>query len=236
MISIKTKTMDYIWFGDKISYQKYPFKEFVLNKSGNFKIGFLKEKKYTKVIDLLQTEEVILKSFSKRTKYEINRSAREEVQFGIENSLEVLIDFHNDFAKQKGLSPLGNPIRKMADYIVITQASHEGKVLVMHSYIIDRQGKRVRMNTSASHFRGAEDKDYRNFVARSNRFLHYQSMVHFKKEGFEIYDFGGYALGTKDPGLQSINRFKDSFKGTLIEEHTYTPVPMFFIKKMMGKD
>ena len=32
---------------------------------------------------------------------------------------------------------------------------------------------------------------------------------HLRDQGFQTYDFGGYAAGTTDPALQHINEFKD---------------------------
>ena len=121
----------------------------------------------------------------------------------------------------------------MAPHTVITKASKGEEVLVMHSYILDPEAKIVRLDTSASHFRNAEDKEHRALVGRANKFLHYYTMLHFKEQGINTYDFGGYALDTKDPGLKSINRFKDAFKGQLVEEYTYTPLPLFLAKKIL---
>ena len=49
-------------------------------------------------------------------------------------------------------------------------------------------------------------------------------MIYFKKEGYAIYDFGGYAYGTNNPDLIGINNFKDQFGGELVEESNFSPV------------
>lgn len=235
MIVIKSGPINYFWFGQAISYRKYPFNEFVHTQKKQTGLGFCMETRHTKLIDLTPEPEVLLKSFHKNTRYEVNRSIKDGAAFAVEGSLEKLIEFHNDFAERKGIDKLGDPIRKAMPYVIATKAEFAGITYVMHSYYIDPEGRRVRLNTSASKTVDIEDKKERALLGRLNRFLHYQSMVHFKNLGYEKYDFGGYALESRDPDMQSINKFKDSFKGELVEEYTYTPFPLYLAKRILNK-
>lgn len=236
MITLKSKPFFYAWFSDKINYKKYPFEEFVYTKVSGHKLGFVKKKRFTKVIDLTREEEEIYKSFNKDTRYKINRANKEGCQFGIEESLDDFIQFYNDFASDKGVDMIGKAINKLIPHMVITKVSVNGEILAMHSYVVDWEAKRVRMDKSASHFRKLKEKSDRALIGRANKFLHYESMLYFKSKGVATYDLGGYAYNTPDPVLQSINRFKDSFKGQLVQENVYTPLPFFIAKKIFGKD
>jgi hypothetical protein len=114
---------------------------------------------------------------------------------------------------------------------VITTAYFEDKPVVCHSYLIDSELKIVRLLHSASMIHDLEDKSFKGFVGRANRYLHYQDMVNFKEKGFLKYDFGGYALGTENVALQGINKFKDGFGGYLVEQSNYTPMLIKMISK-----
>ena len=106
--------------------------------------------------------------------------------------------------------------------------------VVMHSYIVDREASRARLLHSASLFRNVDDSKERNAIGRANRLLHFKAMMLFAEQGFDCYDFGGYAMDTEDRDLVSINRFKDEFGGELAEESSYLSYPMFLIKALRG--
>ena len=92
----------------------------------------------------------------------------------------------------------------------------------MHSYIFDKEKKIIRLLHSAS-FYETDDKKIRNLIGMANRFLHFKDMQYFKEEGFETYDFGGYAYDTPDKHLQNINKFKSSFNGiSTLQSNYYT--------------
>ena len=89
--------------------------------------------------------------------------------------------------------------------LVITQAiDSENKSLVMHSYLCDKDNKRVRLLHSASLFR-SDDQNIRSLVGMANRFLHFKDMTYFN---YMVYDFGGYAFETNDEQLKNINDFR----------------------------
>ena len=73
-------------------------------------------------------------------------------------------------------------------------------------------------------------------MGRANRFLHLEAIKLFKKDGYSLYDLGGYAKNTTDPVMIGINKFKDSFGGRLLEESHYLSLPLVALqgaKKMI---
>lgn len=75
-------------------------------------------------------------------------------------------------------------------------------------------------------------------VGMANRFLHFENIKYFKENGYEEYDFGGYAYNTQDKHLQNINAFKAAFGGVLSEQSDYYSYPLYIslkIKKLLGK-
>jgi lipid II:glycine glycyltransferase (peptidoglycan interpeptide bridge formation enzyme) len=209
--------------------------EYTGTKSTNDIIGFKKFILYTKIIPLKNSSEELISQFRKNTRYEIRRAAKDGVVFTTEPDLMSFVQFYNAFMRSKNCDALDElnyqNISSMKDDIILTRAELNGEVLVMHSYIYDKDAGRVRLLHTASLFR-LEDKNKRNLVGRANRYLHYMDMMYFADEGFNIYDMGGYAFNTSDPELRRINDFKDCFGGELLKEGVYISWPLFMIRKM----
>ena len=184
--------------------------------------GFRRFPKFTKLIDLGQSEEQILAGFRKNTRYEVRRADSDKIHWGTVAEPETFLQFYDIFAATKERLPLDR--RLLLAYwphMRVTQAAIADQVLVMHSYLLDPGIGRATLLHSASPFRTTDDQQERNRVSRANRWLHFSDMTHLKTQGFTVYDFGGYAVHTENPELQHINDFKDSFGGQLVEESTY---------------
>jgi hypothetical protein len=187
--------------------------------------GYQRKSFYTKIIDLAVSEESIAGKFDQNTIYEIRRSVKDGVTTDIELDINQFVIFYNLFANTKQLSSLGQNFYNYRSVLFITKAIYNQRDIVMHAYITDKNLKRVRLLHSASLFRENNNAQKKAVVGRANRLLHFKDMCLFKKEGYEIYDLGGYAEGTSDEALLGINKFKDSFGGKLIQESDYLPLP-----------
>lgn len=223
-----------IWFGDAIKFsliREYKQAKFNLKQFGYHKSSF-----FTKLIDLREAQDVLKSPMSKTMKYKIRRAKREGVVFEIEKNNLTIVPFYNEFAKtnHKLTAIDAGYIRSINSNLVVTKAVIGNETLVMHAYIIDRKIGRVRLLFSASQPRSETDVDKNAMTGRANRFLHFEDMLYFKAENFEVYDFGGYAKDTTDKALQGINRFKDGFGGVLIEEFDYTPLWIASLRKVKG--
>lgn len=203
-------------------------------------LGFKRYPFFTKLIDLTISPEELLMQCRKNTKYEIKRAEKEGVRFEIEHDPNIFMEFYSAFARSKNTAK--DIIEMGLDYIAhysgnitITKAVINDEVLVMHSYVFDKDGSRARLLHAASLFRDENDAQRRSLVGRANRFLHFQDMIYFKDHGFKIYDMGGYAHNSDDPELKSINDFKDSFGGKLIEESIYISFPLYLLRKAVEK-
>jgi hypothetical protein len=184
--------------------------------------GFRRKPRFTMLVDLTASEKAILDAFSETTRYEVNRSNRENVRAELETDIERFCSFFNAAADAKGRDHL-DPI-SIATYgknMCVTKAITENEVLAMHSYLFDEQIGRVALYHSASLFRLEKNSQQRNRIGRANRWLHFQDMVRFKRLGASLYDFGGYAKGTSVHELQRINEFKEGFGGSIVEESNY---------------
>lgn len=190
-------------------------------------MGFARAKKFTKIIDLREPPESILKGMSKNTSYKVKRAQREGVTLRAVEERDDFLRFYNAFAQSKRRATIGaGQLAAWGRETVALAAVQDDAALAMHSYVVDPLASRACLMHSASHFRYSDDSKARNAIARANRLLHYLAMRHFKDQGIEKYDMGGYAKDTTDPELETINRFKDGFGGALVEESTFYSYPM----------
>lgn len=222
-----------IWFSSSAKgMNPFSLNHYMNCQNSHRKIGFFRKLSYTKFIDLTIASDVLFKTFEKNTQYEIRRAQREGVTFSEEITLHDFIKFYNIFAETKQRQQLTYKLfEQYLDHIKITSAVAANKTLVLHLYLCDQTESRVQLQYSATHFRKETDKNTIKLSGYANRFLHYSDMCHFKKLGYKIYDLGGYAYQTNNQDLAKINKFKDCFHGSLVQEGNYISLPLFFIQQ-----
>lgn len=187
---------------------------------------------HTLIIDITQEEVEIFNGFAKNVKYEINRAENKD---GLSCSFhispiesDIIKNFVNDynlFNKERSknkIQPKEFEKYSRAGALLLTSVSHNGKIIVWHSYII--KDRRARLKTSSS-LSNAESSEMRNLTGRANRWLHWQDIKNLKQRGFKVYDFGGWYSGNDDRKLLGINEFKETFGGIKEKSYNYTLAP-----------
>lgn len=214
-----------IWYADKISIidcltiTMYKQIDLMLNS-----IFFIKEKSHTLYSELSLTEEEIFRKYNSTVRNEIKRAENEGCSFTYDIDKELFLKEYNCFASEKNLSHQSiDSLEAYGEHLVITSSAINNSITAIHSYLLDYDLKQVRLLHSASlRFSDGMDK---NLIARSNKYLHYMDMKEFKKNGFEIYDWGGIAYQSENENLKGINKFKESFGGSLVEQQNlYSPL------------
>jgi len=232
MLQIKVNVFRFLkgnifWFSEKpnaLNFLTSFYKQCAYNKP---MFGYKQTTFFTKIVSLKNLSSAeILNNFDKKTAYEVRRSLSDEIEIGVESDIENFISYYNQFATTKSLAPLSSHFKSYHNNLLVTKATYNGSVLVMHAYLIDKLKQRTRLLYSASHYRLEIDTKIKAIVGRANRLLHYQDICLFKDLGIEEYDLGGYALGTEDQSLIRINQFKDGFGGQLVQEYDYSPVSL----------
>ena len=177
---------------------------------------------HTLFSDLTQEEEKQSGLINKNVRYEIRRNNKEEVEYRVFTSRELLENpetlnsfatiYENMYA-EKGMKQSLNleQLRLYAqERALLISGVYAGDIpVVMHSYIVTEE--KVRLLHSVSEFR-REDMDA-NFVARCNKRLHWDDLRHFAKEGKKEYDWGGVSSLENPNGIDA---FKFKFGGTPI--------------------
>lgn len=174
---------------------------------------------HTLVSDLCLSEEDLLSRINKNVRYEIRRNCKEEVDYRVflpsklQQKPEIILQFADMYEamyRQKGQKAVFNKIQFL-EYlkqkaILLSAIYQNGLPLVFHSYIVGEN--QVRLLHSVSDFR-SKDVDA-NLVARANKRLHWEDMLLFKKQGKEIYDWGGVSSLEEPNGIDA---FKFKFGG-----------------------
>lgn len=224
-----------VWFAEKPSIVRsfMPVDYIQCRQPGLPLFGFVNRRICLRIVDLEQPEETILEDMKPRTRSQIRRARRDGVEIQICDNKDEFLSFYNGFADSKrGSVPVLDDKIEWGTETTALKAVHNGIPLVMNHYIIDRSASRARMLRSASHFRKSDTSLSRNMMGRANRMLHFEAMLRFKNMGIRIYDFGEYERDTRDENLAQVNRFKDSFGGTLEYSYKVSTLPMLILKNV----
>lgn len=189
---------------------------------------------HTQMSDLTLSEEELLEKINKTERYQIRKSGRDNVELRtfssseLKNNPQVMEQFTHMYAQmyeEKGMHQEINR-NQMNAYLnagaIYLTGIYEGETPhVFHSYIVDE--KNARLLHSTSNFRSSEENA--SFVARSNKRLHWEDMLLFKRLGIERYDWGGIS-NVENPN--GIDIFKMKFGGEIITYYNvyegYSPI------------
>jgi hypothetical protein len=184
-------------------------------------------KKYNTLhIDLTKNEDILKSELKKNTRNEISRcEKKDDLKVSItdrptSSQLSNFIKFYNIFSKFRKLPDANKDklisLQNKNGLALGMMENAVGDVLVMHAYIISN--KRARLLYSASLHVNICDKQKKSLIGRSNRRLHWEEMIFYKRKMFDIYDFGGLSLSDSKT-LYQIDKFKLGFGGEIVTEY-----------------
>jgi hypothetical protein len=172
----------------------------------------------TSCVDLTKDIGALYDEMDSMTQRYVRKAERMRERWNIRtNDLRCYEDFfqlYNSFVRLMGHTyPLSR--QRLKEYLSVSDVwviySDErpiaGRLLVRDDTI-----KRVRMVLSpTSRLLGKEDAQLSGML---NRYLHWHELMTYKNRGMQLYDFGGVGDG-------SIARFKLSFGGFRVQDHSY---------------
>jgi hypothetical protein len=181
----------------------------------------------TLLIDLLQSDEVLLEKMGKNTRYKIRR-AMDRDRLAVEvfdtptaGVLAEFCDYYDRFATSIGLRPIFRPrleLMSEAEMLTLTSVRDDsGAPLAWHAYVV--LPPRSLLLHSASLYRDVDRSATRNMIGRANRYLHWCDMVHFKRAGHSAYDMGGIDVAGRTDETRRIGDFKLGFGGDVVPIH-----------------
>jgi Uncharacterized protein involved in methicillin resistance len=228
ILSVKT-----IYFAQKPSLKNCFFSAYRSTGVNKDYFFFKRSSINTLINDLNVTEAELFRSFKKQTKYEINRSIRDNlIEIDLQATMDDFIPLYNRFAAKRGWRSF-KVREEMLHNLHVTTCKQNDKIIISHLYFLDYNSKRVCLESTVSDLCCTDDIHYKALLGRANRHLHYSDMLYFKNQGFESYDFGGYDNhNINDKKKLGINKFKESFKGVLVFESNYTSYPLLVLFKI----
>jgi len=210
-----------VWFDPAPRWAAWPPTVYYQSPSAVGHPGLVRKPFHTLLTSLEGSPEDWLKAMNSTTRNEIRQADKAGIQ-GRAVSIADFLSFFNAFAEEKGIE--GTSVTKLESFgpaLRLTGAYAADRPLAMHAGLVDPDTHRFRLLLSAS-ARFADPAD-RTLIGKANRWLHWWDMTTCRAEGLGFYDWGGYAKDTEDPAKQGINKFKDGFGGTLVEEAHYYP-------------
>ena len=219
------------WFDGKLDFwDLFSFKAVYHLKTEENMFG-IKEISHTIELDLLQDKQTIFSNFSKAYRQQVRKAEEDGIKIEPNNDIGVFVEFFNDFAAKKGTYFTSKKrILEKKDYLEISFATYDSNVIAAQSYLVDKEKKIVRHYQTAN--KRFDEHLNKNFVGQANKYLLVTNLMRFKQEGFEIFDFGGYASNTTDESLIGINNYKLKFGGQIKECKDYYSLPYWVIKKI----
>jgi len=181
---------------------------------------------HTYMIDLTRSVEELWSRLSHETAYKIRR-ARDRDQVTCEvldpNDPVVIDRFeraYNEFAVTKALPSLDR--RRLegmarAGALDLTRIKDgQGNSIALHANY--RNQYRASGVYLPAVYRKCSDSSVRNAMGRANRYATWRDILHYKEQGLQVFDFGGWYMGTNSEMLK-INEFKRGFGGEVVREY-----------------
>jgi len=190
----------------------------------------VKEISHTIQIDLEQDLEAISRHFSEDIKRKVRKAEKEGVTCYFHNETDKFVAFINDFASRKKTFTTSKcKMIELGEYVNMSFAEYDGRILAAHSFLVDKDMKIVTgLHSATTRLHEGADK---SLVGRAHKMLIVKDIACFKERGFKVFDFGGYALNTKDESMKSINNFKLSFGGKVVPCINYYSYSYWILRK-----
>lgn len=171
-------------------------------------------------IDLSAGPDAVWKGMSSKScRCRIRRAERMlnrvKIEIGSEKANYDFLAVYNDFTRAKGLPQLSARwIAENSGHCETLVLYLDGEALCGHVLLRDPESSIVRLLYSGS--RRLESPELAAACGALNRYLHWQEMLRYHKQGFSTYDFGGVTHPK-----ESISSFKWSFGGSVLTQHFY---------------
>jgi len=210
----------YIWFADSpirpSGYDTVVFREASFEISNDH---FTPQPFPTLFSDLRLSEEELWKKLHKGKNKDIRLARNRGWSFSWGRSSADIERFHalqTEFAASKGYKPpfsLSVLKRNAEHCLFVFGDDKEGRTVCWISYVLDKSIARPL-------FTGYDLTYNKSARGYGTTLMTWEMILHFKKQGFEIYDYGGAPVDPTSPGY-SITKFKLAFGGTLETRFDY---------------
>jgi len=193
------------------------------------------------ILDITPTEEALLANMHKKTRYNVNKSIREnlETQFYAGKNLEPWADTfialndqntkeHNTTTHPKQYFKTLFLLAAQSDDNFIAVTRKEGHVLAINIFI--KTGNQYFCPFGASNDVGKKLGAYYH--------IKWHSIIYMKQHGGESFNWGGVSVGMNDDYLSGVTKFKTGFGGSSLTHlplHDIVIQPFWYHLYMLRK-
>ncbi len=187
---------------------------------------------YTTIVDLSRDEAVLWSRLDKKsTRYAIRKAEKEGFEIYINMYLENAYQLINKLimARRYRRQLSHKEWLAILNWSDVWCGLYNGETYVVHVLLRDGQS-RVRLLMSATKERTYPEVKSR--VGSLNRFMHWNEILHYRRCGVRLYDFGGIELDRK-ADTHTITQFKLSFGGDIVTEYIVRMTSMNMLRFLL---
>ena len=171
------------------------------------------------MIDLAQPELELWRNIRRRDRLDIRTAAQLNYRVLLNEDTDHALTLLNEFIRRRRFrQPVAEAewrqLRGRCDVFLV---ECRGAMIASRVVLVDAPSRRVRGLFGATADRA--DPRYRGAVGPLNRALFWHEFMHYKARGIRWYDMGGVEFDQASP-VYSISKFKASFGGVVVTEHT----------------
>ena len=197
------------------------------------RIGFIKERFNTVLIDLSLAKDEIFSQFSQTTRNEIRRAEREGIS-AEEIGIEEFSSFFHRFAARAGISPFSeNDRKRYGKHLFNMKAVRHDIPLAVASCLLDADRERARLFKAGTMRLETDDPSAKKLAGYANRLLQWRLIQRIKDEGFRTYDLGGCVVNSDNERLNNIGKFKLGFSKNVVAENNFCSLPFYLKGKIL---
>jgi hypothetical protein len=180
---------------------------------------------WTSIIDLTKTPEQLFLRLDRETRRVIRRvdeSGDFRHEFTVSPNAEMIAELstlQRKFNSLKQLDQDQNDLLEVAasQFLNISFVrDRDGAPLVWRAYY--RVNKRIRSFRVGNPRLEVNDTKERQLLGRASRYSWWRDMLASRELGCEVFDLGGWYVGTDNQELLGVNHFKRAFGGDLIQQ------------------
>ena len=162
------------------------------------------------IVDLIQTEEELLKGFQKSGRNGINRAIREGLTIEKSNDWDSVYDLYKQTMIDGGASC--SSIKQLKDKtIILFICKKDDKIIAGASLENGENGITLQTNFSLREFN----------IMQPNNLLYWECIKWAKAQGHKTLDLGGFQINPRDH-LIGVNKFKERFGKVIYYQRDYS--------------
>lgn len=183
-------------------------------------LGFKRAEGLTTAIDLSRTSEDIWANMRKRfVREQIERGQRRGVVAGASNDFSAFQAMYQGLSRTLSFDTIAPGI--LQENGILFLAHYEGKPIAGGVFIGDGTFMRALALASTRHEGGGRMRD---IVGGANRLVIWEAIRYAKAHGYSLFDLGGIAPDSENPGTRAIAVFKEAFGGERRRQYYYAKI------------